>query len=153
MKASDKKYSLSKLYFMCSLFLIGMSIFFISCKKELKASDPLPLIYTNAYVIGDASPAAWNIDAAIKMTVNPSNNTQFTWTGPLTAGEIKFATQKSFSSDFFVATTASQSISNSKAQIALSGNPDIKWKLTASDAGTYLITLDMKAVTVSFQKQ
>ena len=153
MKASDKKYNLSKLHFMCSLFLIGMSIFFISCKKELKASDPLPLFYTNAYVIGDASPAAWNIDAAIKMTVNPSNNTQFTWTGPLTAGEIKFATQKSFSSDFFAAATASQAISNNKAQIALGGNPDVKWKLNANDAGTYLVTLDMKAVTVTFQKQ
>ncbi|RNL56551.1 SusF/SusE family outer membrane protein [Pedobacter jejuensis] len=153
MKTTSIKYNPSKLYVMYSLLLIGASILLSSCKKELKASDPLPLIYSNVYIIGDASPALWNIDAAIKMTVNPANKTQFTWTGPLTAGEIKFATQKSFSSDFFVAATASQSVSNNKAQIALSGNPDIKWKLSAAEAGTYQITVDMNAVTVTFKKQ
>jgi hypothetical protein len=77
----------------------------------------------------------------------------FTWTGPLKAGEIKFPTATSFSSDTFAAATQGQTITNNKAQLSASGNPDVKWKLASTDAGTYKITLNTQTLTVDFQKQ
>jgi hypothetical protein len=107
--------------------------------------------YDKVYMIGDATPAGWTIANAVPMTKSAEN--QFTWTGPLTAGEIKFPTALSFSSDTFGALTASQSISDSKARILPSGNPDVKWKLTSAEAGNYKVTVNTKDITVSFQKQ
>ncbi|RDC55447.1 SusF/SusE family outer membrane protein [Pedobacter chinensis] len=134
------------------MLLLTVMIIGVSCKKELKASDPLPLIYSSVYIVGDASAAKWDIAAALPMIVNPSNSAEFTWTGPLVAGEIKFPTLRNWTADCFMSATAAQPISNNKAQIALGGNPDLKWKLSAAEAGNYKITVDMKAITVSFQK-
>jgi hypothetical protein len=122
-----------------------------SCNKDLKAGDPLPLVYDKVYMIGDATPAGWTIANAVPMTKN--SESEFTWTGPLTAGEIKFPTALSFSSDTFGALTNGQVISNNKARLLPSGNPDVKWKLTSAEAGNYKITLNTKDVTVTFQKQ
>ena len=131
--------------------LIGVLVIASSCNKELKAGDPLPLTYDKVYMIGDATPAAWTIANAVPMTKSSEN--EFTWTGPLTAGEIKFPTALSFSSDTFGAATNGQAISNNKARLLPSGNPDVKWKLTGAEAGNYKITLNTRDVTVTFQKQ
>jgi hypothetical protein len=129
-----------------SMFLVA------SCSKQLKAGEPISIVYEKVYIIGDASPAAWTIANAIPMTKSADANV-FTWTGPLTAGEIKFPTALSFSSDTFAAATVAQSVSNNKAQLSASGNPDVKWKLTSAEAGNYKITVNTKALTVDFQKQ
>jgi hypothetical protein len=134
-----------------SLNLILCILLPAGCKKDLKAGDPLTLTYDKVYLIGDATTAAWTIANALPMTKTDDPNL-FTWTGPLTAGEIKFPTALSFSADTFSAATAGQSITNTKAQLSPSGNPDVKWKLTAAEAGTYKITLNVKDFTVTFQK-
>ena len=135
-----------------SLSLIVCALFFVtSCSKELKAGEPISLIYDKVYLIGDASPAGWTIANAIPMTVS-ADPSIFTWTGNLTAGEIKFPTALNFSSDTFGAAVNGQAVSNGKGQLSPSGNPDVKWKLTAADAGRYQITLNTKAATVEFKK-
>ncbi|GEO11092.1 SusF/SusE family outer membrane protein [Segetibacter aerophilus] len=135
-----------------SLLLILCVVLVASCSKELKAGDPITLDYDKAYLIGDATTAGWTIANALPMTKGTEANV-FTWTGPLTAGEIKFPTALNFSSDTFGAATAAQSISNNKAQLSPGGNPDVKWKLTSAEAGTYKVTLNTKSLTVDFQKQ
>lgn len=127
-------------------------MFAASCSKQLKASEPISLIYEKAYLIGDATTAAWTIANALPMTKG-SDPYVFTWTGPLKAGELKFPSATSFSSDTFAAATQGQAITNNKAQLSPSGNPDVKWKLSAADAGNYKITLNTQALTVDFQKQ
>lgn len=135
-------------------FFIALTFFIaIGCNKELKAGDPMSLVYDKVYLIGDATPAVWTIANALPMTKSAGNENEFTWTGRLTAGEIKFPTALNFSSDTFTPATASQSITNNKAQISPNGNPDVKWKLAATEAGNYKITLNTKDVTVLFQKQ
>lgn len=129
----------------CAGFLAG-------CKKELKAGAPISVIYDKVYLIGDATSAGWTIANALPMTQGTDSKT-FTWTGPLTAGEIKFPTALSFSSDTFAAATASQSVSDKKAQISPGGSPDVKWKLSTAEAGTYKITLNTQDITVTFSKQ
>lgn len=122
------------------------------CSKKLEAGDPLPLIYKNVYLVGDATPAGWNIDSAKAMTRSTGNSDIFTWTGPLKAGEIKFPTLRNWNSDSFMSLVAGQPITDSKAQLAPNARPDIHWKLTASEAGNYKITLDIRIPTVSFEK-
>lgn len=135
-------------------FLMFLSLMLVTaCSKKLKAGDPLPIIYSTVYMIGDATSAGWTIANALPMTQTAGTSSVFTWTGPLTAGEIKFPTALSFSSDSFMAATASQSVSTNKAQLSPGGNPDIHWKLASADAGTYKITLNTQDLTVTFQKQ
>jgi hypothetical protein len=71
----------------------------------------------------------------------------------LFAGEIKFPTALSWSSDTFMSATPGQAISDDKALLALSGNPDYHWVITDAEAGNYKITLNTKESTVVFQKQ
>ena len=131
--------------------LVCSLVFITSCSKELKAGDPIALVYDKVYLVGDATPAGWTIANAVPMTVS-ADPSIFTWTGNLTAGEIKFPTALNFSSDTFGAAVNGQAISNNKGQISPSGNPDVKWKLAAADAGRYQITLNTKDATVEFKK-
>lgn len=138
---------------MTSLVAVTCLFLFAACKKELKAGRPVALTYDKMFLIGDATTAGWTIANALPMTKSADNTNVFTWTGPLAAGEIKFPTALSFSSDTFSAATAAQPVANNKAQLSPSGNPDVKWKLAASDAGTYKISLNTQDLTVTFQKQ
>jgi hypothetical protein len=135
------------------LLLVVYVVLATACNKELKAGDPMALTYEKVYLIGDATTAGWTIASALPMTKSNANNNEFTWTGPLTAGEIKFPTALNFSSDTFSAATAGQSVSNNKAQLSPGGSPDIKWKLTSAEAGNYKIMLNTRDITVTFQKQ
>jgi hypothetical protein len=140
------------------LILLGLTLmliasFFSACSRSyLKASAPLPDIYAKVYLIGDATTAAWNLNSAIAMTPTAGSANLFTWTGPLTAGQIKFLTAYSWSNDTFAPLTNNQIVTNGSAMIT-GGSPDYKWQLASSDAGTYKITVDTKAVTVTFVKQ
>jgi hypothetical protein len=135
------------------LLLAFLSLFALSCKKEIKAGDPIALTYNQVYMVGSATPVAWDINKAIAMTPTSGSTDEFSWEGPLVAGEIKFPTAKSWSSDTFMAATAGQSITNNKAMLTLNGSPDQKWLLTNSDAGKYKITLNTKDQTVTFKKE
>ena len=136
-----------------SLLIAFSLLLATACSKKLKAGDPLPITYSNVYLIGNATTAAWTIANALPMTPVAGSPNMFTWTGPLTTGEIKFPTALNFSSDSFMAATAGQSVTINKAQLSPGGNPDIHWKLASTDAGTYKITLNTADVTVTFQKQ
>ncbi len=136
-----------------TLVAISVSLFFVSCKKEIKAGDPIALTYDQVYMVGNATSIGWSINDAIPMTPTSGNPDQFTWEGPLYAGEIKFPTALSWSSDTFMSATPGQSISDDKGLLALSGNPDYHWVIKDSEAGNYKITLNTKESTVVFQKK
>lgn len=135
------------------LLLITVSLFTISCKKEIKAGEPITLTYDQVYMVGNATSVGWSINDAIPMKPTAGNPDEFTWEGPLFAGEIKFPTALSWSSDTFMSATSGQSISDDKALLALSGNPDYHWVISDAEAGNYKITLNTKESTVVFQKE
>jgi hypothetical protein len=148
----QKFYSIKSITFIFSMVAL-ISLCFISCKKEIKAGDPIALTYDQVYMVGNATSIGWSINDAIPMTPTPGNADEFTWEGPLFAGEIKFPTALSWSSDTFMSATPGQAISDDKALLALSGNPDYHWVITDAEAGNYKITLNTKESTVVFQKQ
>jgi len=138
---------------MIALLAIAVSLVTTSCKKEIKAGPPITLTYDQVYMVGNATSVGWSINDAIPMTPTKGNPDEFTWEGPLFAGEIKFPTALSWSSDTFMSATPKQSISDDKALLALSGNPDYHWVITDAEAGNYKITLNTKIPTVVFQKE
>lgn len=110
--------------------------------------------YPTIYLIGDASPAGWNIDSATPMTTESTYIS--TWTGNLNKGELKFSLDKKsdWTGDWFLASKDGISPSGSEEQMIYSkngANPDNKWKI--EDAGTYSITIDQLKETVIIKKQ
>lgn len=51
-------------------------------------------LYSNIYIVGDATPNGWDIGNATDMEKIGTNLHRFTWTGNLRAGEIKFSCDK-----------------------------------------------------------
>lgn len=115
-------------------------------------TSPTPEI-SSLYVVGGACAAGWTIGNALEMTQDAVNKFQFTWTGQLSEGELKFPLERdeSWACDFIMAQTASQSIRDSKA--VRRNTPDTKWYVNASEAGKYKITIDTYNMTVTFEKQ
>lgn len=108
---------------------------------------------SKVWIVGDATPNGWDIGNATALTVNPSNPNEFTYTGNLTAGELKFPLQKDFSGDFYMPVINGEGAESVETKFVAGGNPDNKWKITASQAGSYKITINVLYETVKFQKQ
>jgi hypothetical protein len=122
-----------------------------SMKIEIKEFTPYPMIY----LVGDASPNAWDIGNATAMTAG-SDPYQFTWTGTLTTGELKFTCDKQsdWNGDWFIAPEPDMSPTGQEQQMLFNSpgaGVDYKWKIT--EAGTYAVVLDQLRETVIIQKQ
>jgi hypothetical protein len=76
----------------------------------------------------------------------------FSWTGPLVAGEFKIGTAKDFGAKFYRPVSDHPALSATTVQLS-SGDPDNKWVVTASTAGNYKITLNMKDLSIAIVKQ
>lgn len=107
----------------------------------------------NLYLIGDAGPNGWNIETPSPMTKNGS---VYTYTGPLTAGELKVSKFKGgwCGGEWINAATADQAITNG-SYITTYGcdGPDNKWRVTAATAGNYSISIDLATETMTIVKQ
>lgn len=107
--------------------------------------------YTQLWLVGDATPAGWNINNPTAMTVNPLNPYEFTWTGPMTAGEFKIPTATgNWGCDYFMPLVDQQGISSGLAKFVTAGNPDHKWRINT--AGNYQITFNQLKETISIVK-
>ena len=123
--------------------------------------------YEGMYLIGDATSAGWDLGNAVAMT--RESDFVFTWTGSLSAGELKFSCDKQsdWSGAWFLADQgnktptgdlehvifidkSSQACKDQYLDINV-GDLDQKWRI--SDAGTYTITLNQLEETVQIQKQ
>lgn len=124
----------------------------LSTMEAPTISYPTPEI-NSLYMVGDACPAGWDINNALEMKQDDINKFQFTWTGQLSAGELKFPLERAsdWSCDFIMAASESQSITDPKA--TKRNQPDTKWKVLSGEAGKYKITVDTYNMTVTFEKQ
>ncbi|WP_439882603.1 SusF/SusE family outer membrane protein [Pontibacter sp. MBLB2868] len=107
----------------------------------------------NLYLVGDAGPNGWNVGSPEPMTRNGS---VYTYTGPLTAGELKISMFKGDWCDgqWINAASPDQAITNG-SYITTNGceGPDNKWRVTDATAGNYTITIDLVAKTMTVVKQ
>lgn len=113
--------------------------------------------YNQVWMIGDATPAGWNISAPIELQKDPVNQVTFIYQGTLNSGELKFPLENTgfFECDYFMpAVDQSTPEGDNKIEfISLSqaATHDYKWRI--ADAGIYKITLNVYDMTIKFEKQ
>lgn len=108
--------------------------------------------FTQIWMVGDATPAGWNIDNPTPLTADPGNPYVFTWTGQLNAGEFKLPVETGdWGGDFFMPVLNASGPGSTQMKFVPGGSPDFKWKIT--EAGTYKITINQLYDTISIQKQ
>lgn len=113
--------------------------------------------YQNIWIIGNATPAGWNVPSTIEL--KKKNQVEFVYEGPLYEGELKFMLQndKGFDCDYLMAETNGASIFSTKMirknYPETNDANDTKWKVNLSETGNYRITLDTYMMTIIFEKQ
>ncbi|GAB3427204.1 SusF/SusE family outer membrane protein [Niabella aquatica] len=108
--------------------------------------------YTGMWIVGDATPAGWNIETPTPMVATPGNPYEFTYTGPLSAGEFKIPVSTgNWGTDFFMPPVNGEGPGSTNAIFVPGGNPDNKWKI--AEAGNYKITFNQLHETISIVKQ
>jgi len=125
-----------------TMLLFGL-IVFSSCKNTKDILVFNVPVYESLYLIGDATPAGWDIAKANPMTVDPKDPFTFTWTGALTAGDFKIPTALgNWGCDFFMPVVNGETdLTKTTIEMVKGGNPDKKWKIT--QAGNYSITVNI----------
>ena len=108
--------------------------------------------FPQVWMVGDATPAGWNIDNPTPMVTDPGNPYIFTWSGPMTAGEFKLPVETGdFGGDYFMPVLNASGPGSTQMKFVPGGSPDFKWKIT--EAGNYTITINQLYETISIQKQ
>ena len=106
--------------------------------------------FTRLWMLGDATPTGWNIDAPTEMRVDSSNLFVFTYNGLLTAGEFKIPTTTgNFSTAYYMPLINQQPITETGVQLVPIGGPDNKWKINTP--GAYKIKLNTQTLTMEIK--
>lgn len=132
-----------------------MSVGLTGCEdeKELTIIDGnLPIKTSTLYMVGDATPNGWSIDAPTPLAATDEDPLVFTWEGVLNAGEMKLCLATgSWDNPFIRPQFAGREISKSgvanEAFAMHAGDPDDKWKVT--EAGIYSLCFDLRNWTMS----
>ncbi len=101
------------------------------------------------YMVGDATPAGWDINSPTAMV---KNGDIFTYEGPLAIGEMKFPVEFRWDGPTYMAEEAGTDITAGgefTTVLSPNGDPDNKFKVTA--AGNYKLTLDTKALKLKVE--
>lgn len=107
--------------------------------------------YNNIYAFGDATPNGWNIGESVKL--DKVDNNTYTATFAINAGEMKFALNNDWGCDWIMPTENGVGLSHSACMLVKNGDSrDYKWKVSADEAGTYTIVLDVKNMTMTATK-
>ena len=101
------------------------------------------------YMVGDATPAGWDINSPTAMV---KNGDIFTYEGPLAVGEMKFPVEFRWDGPTYMAEEAGTDITAGgefTTVLSPNGDPDNKFKVTV--AGNYKLTLDTKALKLKVE--
>lgn len=104
------------------------------------------------YIVGSATPVGWEIGNAIQLTQDPNNLYIFTYEGELNAGEFKFPVNRDtdWSQDMYMPDPDDPS----KMYRHKGGDEDDnKWVIAEGEEGNYILTLNVKELTIDIQKQ
>lgn len=97
-------------------------------------------LYTQLWMLGDATPGGWDNNAEAAMSVDPLDPFVFHYNGTLKVGDFKIATETgTFDCKFYRPTIANAPVT--ETDVELSTSPDNKWRVT--EAGDYKIRLDI----------
>lgn len=112
----------------------------------------LPIKTSTLYMVGDATPNGWSIDAPTPFEAVGEDPLVFTWEGTLNVGEMKLClTTGSWDNAFIRPVNNGDPINKSSLNDVTfkmyAGDPDNKWKIT--EAGVYSLKFDLRNWTMS----
>ena len=110
-------------------------------------------LFEHVYFVGDAVPAGWNPGSAVELTWNDG---LFVYEGPLTGDNsdeaaFNILTTRDWGGYTLRPLTEWAPITDNRLQ-AVDGGPDLKWKVTTEQSGNYRVTVDLSAMTITFEK-
>ncbi len=131
-----------------SIITAGTYSIYLSIKDMTISTNEVP--YENLYLVGDATTIGWD-PKGVLMNPDAANPNIYTVETTLKAGELKILTAPNWEAVTFHPTVADGSITSTETKL-YAGDPDYKWKVTADQAGTYKITLNVKDKVIHFIK-
>lgn len=109
--------------------------------------------FNDVYAVGDATPNGWSIPNSVKFDKVDDNT--YTATFALKEGEMKFplSINSGFECDYIMPTEPGVGLSHSACMLVkYPDTRDYKWNVSAEEAGTYTIVLDVKNMTMTATK-
>lgn len=144
---------LNRLFSILAAMLLAVSL--SSCDGEqdlIIIEGELPIKANAVYMVGDATPAGWDIGNPTPLT--KQSQYIFVYEGPLNVGEMKACTQAGdWGVPFLRPTFGGCKISSGgveNAAIVYANDPDDKWSIT--EAGQYRLTFDLQNYTLKAEK-
>ncbi|MDR1681885.1 MAG: SusF/SusE family outer membrane protein [Candidatus Symbiothrix sp.] len=126
--------------------------YYISFSKKTMTITKKKASYDVLYLVGNACPAEWELNKLVSMNPDDKNPDLFVCQTSLKEGELKILTKADWNAPTFRPEVANASISNPKVMRTDGQDPDNKWKVSASEAGSYKIVLDVDKMTIQFTK-
>ena len=115
---------------------------------ELPEQEKNPIATQSLYIIGDATPGGWSLDAATAFS--STEDYIWTWEGELVSGTFKACTDKSsFDVPFIRPEKANVEVNSSgvaEPGFVMTTAPDDQWKVTES--GKYRLTFNLRDWTI-----
>ena len=139
---------LIKIFAVIAVALVSLGVMSCDSEKELIIIEGnLPIKTSTLYMVGDATPAGWDIGNPVALTPTEEDPLVFVYEGPLYQGEIKLClTPGSWDAPFIrplmdQASISSSNLTNEPFQMH-AGDPDEKWRVTQE--GNYKLTFDLR---------
>jgi hypothetical protein len=106
------------------------------------------------FITGDAMPCGWTIDSPEAMTPDADRYGVYSWTGTVSAGPFKFLQAWGSWNLCYVATTENEAIVPGQPHALIfekdySSGGGNDYKFVVSEAGTYTLTVDLSAMTLT----
>jgi hypothetical protein len=104
------------------------------------------------YIVGDATSIGWTITSALQLEQDSENPYIFTFNGDLTSGEFKFPVNRNsdWGQDMYM---RNPDDATKMYRHTGGASDDNKWTINAEDAGSYILTLNVKDLTINIAKQ
>ncbi len=112
------------------------------------------LPYDNLWMVGDATPAGWDIDNPHPMIHDTERPEIFYYDGYLSQGELKCPLQndRGWGCDYIMPLEGgTHEDGDPTIQVVYGGDPDNKWNIT--NAGEYHVEINTSLMTISFEKK
>lgn len=140
---------------MYALVALAGPLALLSCNddKDIVVIDKeLPLKVSHLYMVGDATPAGWDINNPTELTQDASSKFVFTFHGKLNKGELKFPLSTGDWGATFIYAPENHTeinangVASNKIDVRKGGD-DVKWLVTQN--GIYDITINLKDYTIT----
>ncbi len=112
------------------------------------------LPYDNVWMVGDATPAGWDIDHPYPMSRDADRPEIFYYDGHLNSGEMKCPLQndRGWGCDYIMPLQGGTPQDGDPAiQVVYGGSPDNKWSI--NDPGEYHVEINTSLMIITFEKK